>query len=210
MATHAASSPGGAMRLFGGCVRLRRGRHRAGKDGAERAVDSRERSSRGACDAAYDGPASGVRDQRAGAVVTERCHPDACSYEGDAVLFESMVVSTVAVTDLDLAKAFFGEQLGLALLEETPFALRFGAGKGTQLSVRKGQPNVGQTVAHFEVDDIEAVVRDLTSRGVEFQEYETPKTVDFIAQVGPARGAWFADADGNVFGVREGPVPGSR
>ena len=36
---------------------------------------------------------------------------------------------------------------------------------------------------------------------------ETPKTVDFIAQVGPARGAWFKDPDGNVIGVREGPVP---
>jgi len=40
-----------------------------------------------------------------------------------------------------------------------------------------------------------------------FDEYETPKTVNFIAQVGPARGAWFKDPDGNVIGVREGPVP---
>jgi catechol 2,3-dioxygenase-like lactoylglutathione lyase family enzyme len=125
------------------------------------------------------------------------------------VLVDAMVVPTVAVTDLDQAKRFFGEQVGLKLLEETPFALRFEAGKGTQLSIRKGQPNVGQTVAHFEVADIDTIVRDLTSRGVEFQEYETPKTIKFIAQVGPARGAWFADADGNVSGVREGPVPGS-
>lgn len=124
------------------------------------------------------------------------------------MLTDAMAVTTVAVTDLERARRFFADRLGLTLMEETPFAFRFGAGKGTQLSVRKGQPNVGQTVAHFEVDDIEAVVKDLTSRGVEFQEYETPKTVDFIAQVGPARGAWFTDDDGNVFGVREGPVPG--
>ena len=130
-------------------------------------------------------------------------------YEGKSVLADAMVIPTVAVTDLAQAKGFFGEQLGLPLLDETPFALRFGAGKGTQLSVRRGQPNVGQTVAHFEVADIEAVVRELTSRGVPFQEYETPKTTDFIAQVGPARGAWFTDADGNVFGVREGPIPGA-
>jgi len=39
-------------------------------------------------------------------------------------------------------------------------------------------------VAHFEVDDIEAVIRDLTSRGVVFEEYESPKTTNFIAQVG--------------------------
>jgi hypothetical protein len=65
-------------------------------------------------------------------------------------------------------------------------------------------------VAHFEVDDIEAVIRDLSSRDVQFEEYETPKTTNFIAQIGPARGAWFADSDGNVFGLREGPVPGVR
>ena len=126
------------------------------------------------------------------------------------MLADSMVVTTVAVTDLDRSKRFFAEQVGLPLLDETPFACRFGAGNGTQMSVRRGQPNVGQTAAHFEVDDIEAVILDLTSRGVTFEEYESPKTVDFIAQVGPARGAWFKDPDGNVFGVREGPVPTAK
>ena len=135
------------------------------------------------------------------------CAPNPWS-EVRTVLADAMVVATVAVTDLERAKRFYGEQLRLPLLDETPFAFRFGAGRGSQLSVRRGQPNVGQTVAHFEVDDIEALIRDLTSRGVEFQEYETPKTTNFIAQVGPARGAWFTDPDGQVFGLREGPVPG--
>jgi catechol 2,3-dioxygenase-like lactoylglutathione lyase family enzyme len=126
------------------------------------------------------------------------------------MLADAMAVTTVAVTDLDRAKRFFAEQLGLPLLDETPFACRFGAGKGTQMSVRHGQPNVGQTAAHFEVDDIEGVIQELTARGVQFEEYETPKTVNFIAQIGPARGAWFKDPDGNVFGVREGPVPGAK
>jgi catechol 2,3-dioxygenase-like lactoylglutathione lyase family enzyme len=126
-----------------------------------------------------------------------------------AVLANSIVVLTVAVTDLDRSKAFFKEQLGLPVLEEQPFAVRFGAGGGTQISVRRGQPNVGQTVGHFEVDDIEAAVQELTGRGVVFQEYESPKTTNFIAQIGPARGAWFQDPDGNVFGIRQGPVPGA-
>ncbi len=124
------------------------------------------------------------------------------------MLADSMVVPTVAVTDIDRAKRFFQEQVGLPLFDETPFTLRFGAGKGT-LAVRRGQPNVGQTAAHFEVDDLEGVIRDLTSRGVTFEDYETPKTTNFIAQIGPARAAWFKDPDGNVFGVREGPVPGA-
>jgi len=123
------------------------------------------------------------------------------------MLSDSLAVTTVAVTDLDRAKRFYQEQVGLTLLDETPASLRLGAGKGSQLSVRRGQPNIGQTVAHFEVDDLDAVVRDLISRGVAFEEYETPKTVNFIAQVGPARGAWFKDPDGNVLGLREGPVP---
>jgi len=107
-------------------------------------------------------------------------------------------------------RTFFADRLGLPLLDEQPFALRFGSGRGTQLSVRRGQPNVGQTVGHFEVVDIEAIVREFTARGVEFQAYETPRTVDFIARIGPARAAWFCDPDGNVFGLREGPVPRSR
>jgi catechol 2,3-dioxygenase-like lactoylglutathione lyase family enzyme len=128
--------------------------------------------------------------------------------EVKTVLADGILVATVAVTDLERARQFFQVQLGLPLLDETPFALRFGAGGGTQVSVRRGQPNAGQTVAHFEVDDIEAVIGDLSARGVTFEEYESPKTTNFIAQIGPARAAWFKDPDGNVFGLREGPVPG--
>jgi len=123
-------------------------------------------------------------------------------------LDDALLVTTVAVTDLERARAFFADQVGLRVLDEQPFAIRFGAGHGSQVSVRRGPPNVGQTVGHFEVEDIEAAVRELRERGVPFNEYETPKTVDFIAQIGPARGAWFSDPDGNVFGLREGPVPG--
>ena len=122
-------------------------------------------------------------------------------------LADAMLVATVATTDLERARSFYGERLGLRLLDEAPFALRFGAGGGTQVSVRRGQPNPGQTAAHFEVTDLDGTVRELASRGIEFQEYEVPKTVNFIARIGPARAAWFTDPDGNVFGLREGPVP---
>ena len=124
------------------------------------------------------------------------------------MLSEFLAVTTLVVSDVDVAKPFYEGQLGLRLLEETPAGIRFGAGKGSQLTIRRGQPATGgQTVMHFEVDDIEAVVRDLISRGVAFDEYETPKTVDFIAQFGPVRAAWFKDPAGNVLGLRQGPVP---
>ena len=125
------------------------------------------------------------------------------------MLSDAMIVPAVAVGDLDRAKQFYGQQVGLPILDETPFSIRFGCGAGTQLAVRRGTPNVGQTVAHFEVADIEGTIAELQSRGVIFDDYETPKTVNFIAQLGPARGAWFRDPDGNVLGVREGPLPGA-
>ena len=128
--------------------------------------------------------------------------------EVTTMLSEFLAVTTLVVNDVVLAKPFYEEQLGLTLLEETAGGIRFGAGKGSQLTIRQGQPAAGgQTVLHFEVNDIEAVVRDLTSRGVTFEEYETPKTVNFIAQFGANRGAWFKDPAGNVLGLREGPVP---
>ena len=124
------------------------------------------------------------------------------------MLARYQAVTTLVVTDTDEAKAFYETRLGLTLLEEPPAGLRFGAGKGSQLTIRRGQPPAsGPTVMHFEVDDVSAVVRDLISRGVTFEAYETPKTVDFIAQFGPVRAAWFKDPSGNVFGLREGPVP---
>ena len=125
------------------------------------------------------------------------------------MLSDAMIVSAVAVSDLDRAKQFYAQQLGLPVLDETPFTLRFGCGAGTQLAIRRGTPNVGQTVAHFEVADIEGTIAELQSRGVTFDEYETPKTVNFIAQIGPVRGAWFRDPDGNVLGLREGILPGA-
>src|SRR3954468_12692135 len=124
------------------------------------------------------------------------------------MLSSAMIVTTVAVTDLEAGGTFFRDRLRFPLLEQGPLSGRFGCEGGGQISVRKGQPNVGQTVAHFEVDDLDAVLRDLQARGVTFEEYETPKTVNFVAQLGPARAAWFRDLAGNIFGLREGPVPG--
>ena len=62
------------------------------------------------------------------------------------------------------------------------------------------------TLAHFEVRDIQAAVTDLETKGVEFVDYtEGPLvTSDHIAQLGPARAAWFRDPDGNTLGLRQG------
>ena len=91
------------------------------------------------------------------------------------MLNDAMVLPTIPVTDLDRVKLFYGDVLGLAVLEETPFAIRFGAGAGTQLSVyKRGPVERGQTVAHFEVADLEATMADIRSRGGVFEEYSGP------------------------------------
>jgi catechol 2,3-dioxygenase-like lactoylglutathione lyase family enzyme len=119
----------------------------------------------------------------------------------------TMVVATLPVTDLARAKAFYGETLGLAFLWENPVSARFRCGAGSELSIFKRSPTVTEhTLAHFEVTDVEATVRDLEAKGVEFLDYtEGPLiTTGHIAQLGPARGAWFRDPDGNTLGVRQG------
>lgn len=122
------------------------------------------------------------------------------------MLGATMVVTTIPVSDLERAKAFYGETLGLELLWDSPASVRFRCGDGSQLSTFKRPGIVTEhTLAHFEVTDIEATVRDLESKGVEFLDYtEGPLvTTNHIAQLGPARGAWFRDPDGNTLGLRQ-------
>lgn len=123
------------------------------------------------------------------------------------MLGATMVVATVPVTDLERAKAFYGESLGLTILWESPASIRFRCGETSELSTFKRPPiSTQHTLAHFEVTDIEATVRDLESRGVVFLDYtEGPLvTTGHIAPIGPARGAWFHDPDGNTLGLRQG------
>ena len=119
----------------------------------------------------------------------------------------TMVVATVPVTDLERAKAFYGETLGLAFLWENPASARFRCGESSELSIFKRPKTVTEhTLAHFEVTDIVATVEDLEAKGVAFIDYdEGPlQTRGHIAQLGPARGAWFRDPDGNTLGLRQG------
>lgn len=123
------------------------------------------------------------------------------------MLGTSMVVATIPVTDLDRSRRFYRETLGLTFLWDNPASVRFGCGDGTELSIfRRGPSAADHTLAHFEVIDVEAVVRELEERGVAFIDYtEGPlQTTGHIAQLGPARVAWFHDPDGNTIGLRQG------
>ena len=119
----------------------------------------------------------------------------------------TMIVATVPVTDLERSKAFYGGTLGLEMLWENPVSARFRCGDVSEISIFKRPPTATEhTLAHFEVADLEAVISDLEAKGVAFIDYtEGPlKTTGHIAQLGPARGAWMHDPDGNTLGIRQG------
>lgn len=123
------------------------------------------------------------------------------------MLGSTMVVATIPVSDLERSKAFYGETLGLELLWENPASARFRCGAVSELSIfRRPGTTTEHTLAHFEVTDIEATVRELEANGARFVDYdEGPlRTTGHIAQLGPARGAWFRDPDGNFLGLRQG------
>ena len=123
------------------------------------------------------------------------------------MLGATMVVATIPVSDLDRSRAFYGDTLGLTQLWENPASIRLRCGDVSELSVfRRPGTETQHTLAHFEVTDIEATVRELESKGVVFVDYtEGPlATTNHIAHVGPALGAWFRDPDGNFLGVRQG------
>ena len=111
------------------------------------------------------------------------------------MLGASMIVATIPVSDLEVARAFYGGVLGLEQLWENPASIRFRCGGASEVSV-----------AHFEVADIEAAVAELEGKGVAFADYDDGplKTTGHIAQMGPARGAWMRDPDGNFLGLRQG------
>jgi catechol 2,3-dioxygenase-like lactoylglutathione lyase family enzyme len=135
------------------------------------------------------------------------CQISGAQSEERAMDTATMVVPTVPVSDLDRAKAFYGDTLGLVLLWENPASARFGCGGTSEISVFR-RPGVvtDHTLAHFEVGDIESTVAELESKGVEFLDYDDGPlaTTGHVAQLGPARAAWFRDPDGNTLGLRQG------
>lgn len=121
-------------------------------------------------------------------------------------MFETLrATPTIAVSDIERAKKFYGETLGLKVNDERLDGVRYEAGGGSLVLVYQSQfaGTAKSTCASFEVDDLDKAVGDLRERGVVFEEYDLPglKTVDGIAELEGIRGAWFKDPDGNIISV---------
>jgi catechol 2,3-dioxygenase-like lactoylglutathione lyase family enzyme len=112
----------------------------------------------------------------------------------------------VATTDVDAARAFYAETLGLRLVDDTPFALVFDA-NGTTLRVTRVDRAVvaPYTVLGWEVADVAATVAALTARGVAFHRYDGMEqdAAGVWRSPGGALVAWFPDPEGNVLSVSQ-------
>lgn len=120
------------------------------------------------------------------------------------------VIAMVPTVDLDRARKFYADTLGLTVIEEqADEMLRFSFAGETELTVYRTREDAGSghTEAGWEVDDIDAVVAELRDVGIEFDEFdlgEGMRTEDGIIDLpGVGRGAWFRDPDGNVLSLFE-------
>jgi catechol-2,3-dioxygenase len=108
-------------------------------------------------------------------------------------------------TDLESSKEFYAGKLGLEILNENEDAITYKCGGDSQLAVTKSTTGTAdeQTQAGWRVDDLEAEIAELRSRGVEIQEYDMPglKTVDGVADLGFALMAWIIDPHKNALGI---------
>jgi len=115
--------------------------------------------------------------------------------------------ATLAVSDLDRAKQFYGETLGLPVKDERADGVTYQAGDTWFLVYPSQFAGTSQSTSMaFEVEGgVESAVKELRDRGVTFEDYDLPglKTVDGIAEVGGVKGAWFKDPDGNILALGE-------
>jgi predicted enzyme related to lactoylglutathione lyase len=127
------------------------------------------------------------------------------------VLRDSKAFSGYSVDDLDRARAFYGEVLGLDVEQSAEMPIlrvRFGGDRHVIVYAKPDHRAATFTVLNFPVADIDAAVDGLAARGVEFERY------DGFGQdeKGVMRGrgpliAWFKDPAGNILSVIEEEQP---
>jgi catechol 2,3-dioxygenase-like lactoylglutathione lyase family enzyme len=126
------------------------------------------------------------------------------------MLSQSKAFSGFAVKDLDAAKRFYGETLGLDVeaVEGNELLAQLNLAGGTTVLVypKPDHEPATYTILNFPVSDVTAAVRDLKAKGVPFESYDLPELKtdedDIMRGQGPAI-AWFRDPSGNILSVLE-------
>lgn len=125
------------------------------------------------------------------------------------------VSAVLAVSDLEKAIDFYGNMLGLKKVampgEMEEGVVAFKAGQGTNLFIyeREGGSDASHTVVAFLADDVEAIVADLSAKGVAIEQVEAGdmKTDERgIATVGPYQTAYIRDPEGNWISITTNPL----
>jgi catechol 2,3-dioxygenase-like lactoylglutathione lyase family enzyme len=132
---------------------------------------------------------------------------------GSSLLTQARVAPRLPAQDLDRARRFYAEKLGLEPADERPGGLLYRTASGEFALFTSGGASPGTfTQMGFEVDEIEAAVAELRTRGVVFEEVDVPglRTFGGITDIEgnyPSkgargeRGAWFRDSEGNLLGL---------
>jgi predicted enzyme related to lactoylglutathione lyase len=119
----------------------------------------------------------------------------------------SPIYPSLPAADLERAKRFYAEKLGLTPESESPEGLWYRCGKDTRFSLfpSQGEASGTHTQAIWLVEDVESEVAALKARGIVFEEYDVPSlsTVNSIATIGPNKGAWFKDSEGNLLSLAQ-------
>ncbi len=114
--------------------------------------------------------------------------------------------SGFAVDDIEAARRFYAETLGLDVSEENGMlTLEIAGDRGTLIYPKDDHQPAAFTILNFPVADIEAAVDELTERGVEFERYTGELSTDpkGIMRGGGPLIAWFKDPAGNILSVIE-------
>jgi predicted enzyme related to lactoylglutathione lyase len=122
------------------------------------------------------------------------------------VLTDSLAFSGFAVNDLDAARRFYADTLGVRVTDvpEMGGLMRLNLGSGADVLVyaKPDHEPATFTILNFPVADVEAAVDELTGRGVTFLQYDNPPTDEKgIMRAGGPLIAWFTDPAGNVLSV---------
>ncbi len=121
------------------------------------------------------------------------------------MLSESKAFSGFSTNDIEAARAFYSDVLGLEVTEQMGIlTLHLGGDHRAIVYPKPDHQPAGFTVLNFPVADIEETVDGLTSAGVEFEKYEgTQMATDAkgIFRGGGPLIAWFTDPAGNVLSV---------
>lgn len=121
------------------------------------------------------------------------------------MLGDRRVHAILPTRDVAALRPFYEETLGLTPLAVMQTVVLYRAGAGTIFGISRsgGTASGTHTQVAFTVPDIEAEVAALKARGVVFEAYEMPKTIDGIAAMPDGRAAWFRDPAGNLLGLIE-------